>query len=253
LLDSVGVQLANTSQPYYYDQTWGYGLRTPISGTMTLDLNTGAGSGTVAPFDFFNGANPWTTTGFSFQAVGDGFGGPGSLVLGNILFDWHIYAGIPVSIVWDAAGLFGALSDGFSITETITGVGAIPASNGIKSGNYPIGATPIATTTWNTTALCTFTTPNQLPSGGGCLTVSPSGGLPLIADTLGGSPMIDGPLYTYNVNLDITSITLYPPVCEYGVCPPPIPIPAAVWLFGSGLLGLGAIATHHRRRIVKHA
>jgi hypothetical protein len=30
--------------------------------------------------------------------------------------------------------------------------------------------------------------------------------------------------------------------CNGGVCPPPVPVPAAAWLFGSGLLGLVGIA-----------
>jgi hypothetical protein len=261
LLDPAGAVLQNNTSPYYYDPTWGYGLRTQISGTMTFDSNTGAGSGTIAPFEFLSGTTPWTATGFLLQAIGNGgidCGGPGvntatpcangSLVLGNMLFNWSGNNGIPLSIVWDAAGLFGALSDGISFGETVTGVGAIPASNGVKRNSIPIGPAPMATTTWNTTALCTVTNPGWPLSGGGCMTVNPSGSLPLIADAIGGSPMIDGPFDGYSSNIDIASLHI-----DNIIPDTVVPIPAAFWLFGSGLLGLAGIATRHRRRAVKHS
>jgi hypothetical protein len=43
--------------------------------------------------------------------------------------------------------------------------------------------------------------------------------------------MIDGPLMGFSINLDITTMT----VTE-------VPVPAAVWLLGSGLLGLVGFA-----------
>ena len=47
LLNGSGNPSANTSYPYYDDPTWGYGLRTQISGTLAFDTSTGAGSATV--------------------------------------------------------------------------------------------------------------------------------------------------------------------------------------------------------------
>ena len=234
MLDPNGSPLANTSNPYYSDKTWGYGLRTQITGTMHFDTVTGAGSGTVVPFQFFNGnpALPATATGISFQSIGDGAGGPGSLVLGNMGFNWNGNNGIPVSIVMDAAGLFGAIgaagAPGLSVGTVVSGVGATPASNGIKKGLYPIGPAPIATTTWNTTTI---------PGAG--LGSNPSGQLPLIANTIGGSPMIAGPFPNYNANFDVTKMTVTSHVASA------VPVPAAAWLLGSGLVGLVGVA---RRR-----
>jgi hypothetical protein len=226
MLDPSGTALQNTSYPYYGDPTWSYGYRTQISGTMSFDTVTGAGSGTVVPFQFFNGNTslPATAAGISLQAIGDGAGHPGTLILGNMLFNWNGNNGIPVSIVLDGAGFFGAMGQpGFGVGTVISGTGAIPASNGIKKGALPIGPAPVATTTWNTTTVA-----------GAGMGSAISGQLPLIADTIGGSPMIAGPFTGYNANFDITSITV--------TSIQAVPVPAAVWLFGSGLLGLVGIA-----------
>lgn len=244
MLSSAGAPLQNTSAPFYSDPTWGYGLRTQITGTMQFDTTTGTGTGTVAPFDFFNGG-PAVAQSIGFQAIGDGMGGPGTLVLGNMLFDWNGNNGIPVSIVMDAAGMFGAGSTGFTVGQTIAGVGVLPASNGMKKGALPVGPVPIATTTWDTSlvgAACTGT------NGASCMGRNPSGGLPLIADTTvvsgyspaqigeGGDPMIAGPFVGFNANFDVTSMTVT------NVTPSAVPVPAAVWLLGSGLIGLVGVA-----------
>jgi len=75
---------------------------------------------------------------------------------------------------------------------------------------------------------------------------------------IGGSPMVDGPFTNFSANFDVTLLTFtsqdptgtIPPNCDFdpsgNLCgAPPIPVPAAVWLFGSGLLGLVGVA---RRR-----
>ncbi|HHZ88239.1 MAG TPA: VPLPA-CTERM sorting domain-containing protein, partial [Chromatiaceae bacterium] len=55
-------------------------------------------------------------------------------------------------------------------------------------------------------------------------------------DGIGGSPMIDGPFAGFSANFDITAIHITN-----------VPVPAAVWLFGSGLVGLAGIA---RRNVI---
>lgn len=221
LLNSLGAPTANSSYPYAGDPTWGYGYRTQITGGFQFDTSTGAGTATVNSFQFF-GSGPAVAHDITMQAVGDGFGGAGTLVVGSMLFDWNGNNNIKVGIVLDAAGFFGAGPVGTS--ATISGVGAIPASNLTKGGKYPIGPAPMATTTWNTDV---YDNPACLGSNT-CL---------ISNDTIGGSPMDNGPFPSFSANFDITSIHI-----DKVTTAPPVPVPAAVWLFGSGLLGLVGVA-----------
>ena len=227
LLNSTGEFLTNgdsPSGPYY-------GRRTAVSGTMSFDTATGAGSGTVVPFSFF-GSGTATASGISFQAIGDGIGGAGPLVLGNMGFSWAGTNGIPVSIVLDGSGFFGALQGGLTTSDTVAGTGSLAASDGTLANfgkfsyTLPMGPIPMATTTWNTTTI-----------GGAGLGTNPSGTLPLIADTIGGSPMVAGPFPGFNANFDIQTIHV-----DSIETTGQVPVPAAVWLFGSGLLGLVGVA-----------
>ena len=108
----------------------------------------------------------------------------------------------------------------------------------------------MATTAYNTT--------NSIACNAGCLGVSPSGFLPLVVDTatnindftantggtIGGSPMQAGPFEGASANFDITVLT-FTGQDNVAIGPFPVsevPVPAAVWLFGSGLIGLIGIA-----------
>jgi len=197
--DSIGREIINSSYPYYGDPAWGYGRRTQITGTLNYDTGTGAGTMTITPFNFtsFPLISP-TYHDINLQSIGDGFGHPGNLVIVNMLRDSNSgIVDIPISLVWDATGLFNALP--MALDETVTGTGTIPASNNIRKGIHPIGPAPMSTTSFNTTPLC-------IP--GSCVGINPSGGLPLIADLVGGSPEIDGFATGFNNNFDLTSMTL---------------------------------------------
>ena len=267
MLDSNGGGMANTSTTAKGANQF----HTPILGTMQFDTVTGAGTGTVVPFDFFanDATAPAEAVGIKMQSIGDGAGGPGTLVLGNMLFNWNGSNGIPVSIVLDAAGFFGATgadwADGSLTQAEVAATGAVPASDGtytLASGYLSIGAAPMATTEFNTTnvAGCTY---------GGCMGVDNSGQLPLVADLtpnanefsfgdgfgVGGMPMQDGAFIGSNANFDVTTLNmiLSDPTktiaqgCTFVAGEPcstvtAVPGPAAVWLFGSGLLGLVGVA-----------
>ncbi len=259
MLNPTGTALNNTDQNSV--SPW-YGWRTPVSGSMSFDLLTQSGTGSVTPFSFF-GSGEAITTAVTFQAIGDGMGGAGSLILGNMGFNWNGNNGIPVSIVLDAGGFFEHLSTaGVDLNDPlatplalaglagdlITGGGLAASDNtvfssGKQSYTLPIGPAPIVTTTFNTTDIGTV-----------MLGTNPSGTTPLVVDTvtdatngdigIGGSPMRTSPFPGFNANFDFTQLT----VTSVEPPPPPIPVPPAVWLFGSGLLGLVGVARRGRNK-----
>ena len=257
MLNNDGAFLVNTDP--YPSNAWD-GNRTAVAGSLSYDTVTGAGSGTIVSFSFC-GSGDAVFTSMSLQKIGDGAGGPGSLVLGNMLWNWNANNGIPVSIVWDASGLLSAVAGGLSGGQMITG-GALPASDntdtiaGAGGSTYPIGPALLATTVWDTTLVgpaCAF----DPQVGSTCFGRSPSGTLPLVTDTVvdttngdlgvGGTPMPAPPFPGFNMNIDILSAQ----VTDI-VTPSAVPIPAAVWLFGSGLVGLVSLARRKRAKASEH-
>ena len=242
-----------------------YGYRTPVSGTMSFDTSTGAGVGTVNDFFFF-GDTPGAGSGTSVaRAVGISFATIDTVgtIVGTMLFSWN-GGGHSVSIVLDGSGMFGALgtpgNPGPALidfmtngpTTTISGTGAIPATDGlnfgtIKSPTYlPLGASPIATKTLNTGAGCDGAT---IASQVNAWTITPNMSVVttcttgMVDDSIGGDPMTSGAFGNYNANFDISSVHLD----SYVTAPSAVPVPAAVWLFGSGLLGLVGIARRKKK------
>jgi hypothetical protein len=61
----------------------------------------------------------------------------------------------------------------------------------------------------------------------------------MVDDGIGGDPMTSPALDGHNFNFDILSLHVDSVSA--------VPIPATVWLFGSGLLGLAGVARRKRR------
>ena len=61
-----------------------------------------------------------------------------------MLFDWNMNNNINVGIILDAAGFFGAVAGGLATSDTVTGVGAVPGTDGrtvIEDSNFlPVSA-----------------------------------------------------------------------------------------------------------------
>lgn len=233
------------------------GNRTPINGTMSFDTSSGAGVATVTPFYFFGdtpgsgpGTHPAYALGVTFQVI-DTMG----TMVGAMLFSWN-GGGHSVSIVMNAGGMFGAIAGGAFAggpTSTISGVGALPATDGTNFGTsttpqfYPLGAAPAATMTMNTGAGCNglslatvvnaYTITTNFSALGTCTTG-------MADDGIGGSPMSSSAFGGFNANFDILGVHF-----DSMVMTPTevVPVPAAVWLFGSGLLGLAGIARRKKK------
>jgi hypothetical protein len=231
-----------------------YGNRTPVSGTLSFDTSTGAGVGTINSWMFFGdvpGSGPGTTVasypqGITFQTI-DTLG----TIVGSLLFSWN-GLGHSVSIVLDGSGLFSSLSTLIAggPTTSLSGVGALSATEGTDYNpkaavtTYPLGPVPIATTTLNTGAGCdaltlatqvnAYTIVTNFANVSTCTTG-------MTDDGIGGDPMTSTAISGYNQIYDITSIHFESFVQT------PVPVPAAVWLFGSGLLGLIGLARRKRK------
>jgi hypothetical protein len=206
-----------------------YGNRTPIQGTLTYNTDTGSGTGVIAPFSFF-GSGVAAATALTMQTIGDGTGGTGSLVLGNMGFNWAGNNGIPVSIVWDGTGLFNAIDTGITVGDSLGSPDA--AASTLTCGNQiacttaatenfgfligkatytlPMGPSPMVTTTFNTTDIGIVT-----------LGTNPSGTLPLTDDGIGGSPMKAGPFPLFNASFDVTHMVLTDDGSGPAFTPPP--------------------------------
>ena len=241
------------SGAFYTAHGW-YGNRTPLSGTLSFDTSTGAGVGTVNPFFFFGdtpgsgmGTNVARTPALTFQVI-DTLG----TLVGSMVFSWNADFH-SVSIVMDASGMLanlGALTSS-EPTTSLSGVGALPATDGISFGpvtypfQLPLGPSPVATTTLNTGAGCDGLT---LAAQVNAYTITPNIGnisvctTGMTDDGIGGDPMTSAAFSGFNANFDITSVYFD----SFVTAPASVPVPAAVWLFGSGLLGLAGFLRRKR-------
>lgn len=222
LMDASGVVQLNG------DATGGadYGYRTAVSGSGSFDTATGSGSATIGAFSFFGGGLA-SASGISFQAIGNGIGGDGPLVAGQMGFNWNGTFGIPVTAVFDASGFFGSIQGPGSSWSVSSGATSATSDYVINSpfGNFTgiLGAGPMVMTNYNTNGI----TLDDL--------------FPLVDDGIAGSPMTTSPFPGFNAGFDFTTIN----ATNNGT--PAVPVPAAAWLFGSGLIGLVGVARRRRQ------
>jgi hypothetical protein len=207
--DSVGNIISNNGSTY-----------TPISASLTYDTVSGFGN-----------------SGLSITMDGDGFLGfpptfhditldrieGTNLIDGNILVDWNGNTDMSLHIEWDATGLFNAIALGLNVGDTISGTtltrGLVPI-NELELLPLPIdvnSATPYSDSLQSD--------PNNQ-----------QGPAPLAA-TSNSLGLLDGPLQGVRGYFDIGSGNSLHVTSVSAV-----PVPAAVWLFGSGLLALVGFA-----------
>lgn len=138
--------------------------------------------------------------------------GPGQIGL-HILFDWNGYSNIDIFEEVNFSSLFGA---GVVRSSNITGCdqtpSAVPVKNCLWDGSTIVaGHTPIANQVW--------VMASSDSNGDGVM------GIPMVAD---------GPFGGFNANFNVADVVTIADISDISN----VPIPAAAWLFGSGLLGL---------------
>lgn len=222
-----------TDLDYFYpilgsDQTFDpYGLQTPIGANLTVDTDAGAGFSNLS-FDFSFAGSPVSIHDITLDFQ------PNGMIGGHMLADWNGTYDNEVTILWDGSGLFNAINAGLQAGDRISGTNLYRDADGDGYAEQWIQDVGSATP-WS----------DAWYGGNWGINYSPSQGPAPIATALGTFGIIGGPLgqYGIQVHLDIGSgNSLYVDSVQSAV----VPVPAAVWLFGSGLMGLIGVARRSR-------
>jgi len=184
----------------------------PIAASFSYDTDLGIGNSSllITTDQLFFGF-PMTFHDISMNRI-DG----SNLIDGTVLVDWNVNNDMLTHIEWDASGLFNAIDMELQVGDTISGTDLIRDGSFLADVN---SATPYS---------------DQLTGQSEFISYAP---LAATSNTLGfGS---ETPFPGFKAYFDIGSgNSLH--VTGYSVSS--VPVPAAVWLFGSGLLGLVGMA-----------
>jgi len=224
-------------------------LSTNISGTIQFDTASGKGSIEMDSFIFSGNTSNLTPGLNKLTAIGDGMGGTGTLILASMDFNWDPGVNIPVYVIGDASGFFGTSGSGastdLSVGDVITGVGATSSTIG-SLGRWEPHA-PLILSDPMPFAMTTFDAQQNAAGRLTCIPCHPDGtplGCNISDDDISGVPMATAPFPGHNTNFDIYKMEVTSIILT-------IPVPAAVWLFISGLLGFFGIASYHKKSAVR--
>ena len=192
---------------------------TPIAASLTYDTVTGiGGSGlTIEMSDFYLGA-PATFHDITMQhRAGTNF------IDGSVFFDWQTQFNQEIQIEWDATGLFNAIGYGLQAGDVLSGSTLYYDANG--NGMEEIGEFrhDISSATPYSDSL-------QLDP------LNMQGSAPMAA-TGNSAGVVSGDFVGIKAYFDIGSGN-----SMHVTSVSAVPVPAAVWLFGSGLIGLAGFA-----------
>ncbi len=193
---------------------------TPIAASLEYDTASGIGNSamSIEMNDFYLGA-PAT-----FHDITMTRQAGTNLIDGTVLVDWNSNLNMELFVQWDATGLFNAIDYGLQAGDVLSGTDLYHDND--ASGTFTAGDTYLADV--------------------GSVATPYSDTLQLAADMQGATPMagtaaspgfIDGPFIGVQGFLDIGSGNSLHVTSVSAV-----PVPAAAWLFGSGLLGLIGVA-----------
>ena len=194
---------------------------TAIAASLEYDTVSGIGSSSmsIVMSDFYLGA-PATFHAITMtRQVGT------NLIDGSILVDWNGTDNMELFVQCDATGLFNAIDYGLQAGDVLSGTDLYHDND--ASGTFTAGDTYLADVG---SAATPYSDTLQL------LPTDMQGATPL-AGTAESIGFIDGPFPSIQGMLDIGSGNSLHVTSVSAV-----PVPAAVWLFGSGLLGLIGVA-----------
>lgn len=193
----------------------------PISASLSYDTASGVGSSglSMTTDTLFFGAP------MQFHDITMTHRPGTNLIDGQVLVDWNLTQDIQVLVEWDATGLMNAIDYGLQVGDKLSGTNLYRDANGDQMWDASEWVADIGSATPHADVLMQM-------EGYGPYTLQ--GPAPLAATS--GSPGITDPTSPfYGVygffdigsgnSMYVTSVTA-------------VPVPAAVWLFGSGLLGL---------------
>ena len=198
---------------------------TPLSASLTYNTVSGFGSSPLSitmDDPYFGAGATFHDISWTYQA--------GNLVNAQILVDWNENYNMPLHIEWDVTGLVNALgySGGLQVGDILSGTNLYRDTNGNGIGEAGEWLADIYSATPYSDSL-------QF------LDVNRQGPAPLAA-TSGSLGLLSGPFTGIRGYIDIGSGN-----SMYVTSVSAVPIPAAVWLFGSGLFGLIGIAYRKKR------
>jgi len=198
----------------------------PISASLTYDTNTGLGNSDLTITA--NGANffgfPPTFHDVSMTRQADT-----NLINGQVLVDWNVTPNMPMHIEWDATGLFNAIDYGLQAGDKLSGTNLYRDSNedGFWDSNEWVANINSATPYSDILQTSIFGYDSSWDQGPAPMAAT--------ANSLGLDETT--PFYGIRGYIDIGSGN-----SMYVTSVSAVPVPAAIWLFGSGLIGLIGLA-----------
>jgi hypothetical protein len=198
---------------------------TPISASLTYDTVTGLGDSSLT----LSMSDPYLDIPATFHDISMTRQGDSNLITGQVFVDWGVNTNMLNHVEWDATGLFTAIDFGLQVGDILSGTNLYRDTNGNGIGEAGEWLADISSATPYSDFL---QSPNPITyphiSGGPAPLATTSGSL-----GLDGTTPFPGVVGYFNIgtgnSMHVTSISA-------------VPIPSAIWLFISGILGLARIS-----------
>lgn len=188
---------------------------TPIAASLAYDTITGLGSSSLS----LTMSNPFLGIPATFHDISITRQSGSNMMTGQVLVNWGSSLNMPLHIEWNATGLFNAINYGLQAGDIISGTQLYRDTNANGVGEPGEFLTDVYSATPYSDSLHSLLKQGPAP----------------MAATSGSMGILDMASGLYGVRgyFDIGSGN-----SMHVVSVASVPIPAAVWLFGSGLLGL---------------